>query len=57
MKVTTLIAAALGKIVFYATDTTGRPVSLLLETGDLDFSTVGLKEATIAQTPIIPTDR
>jgi Protein of unknown function (DUF2793) len=50
VNVTTLIAAALGKIVLYAADATGRPASLILETGDLDFSTVGLKEATVAQT-------
>ena len=50
VNVTTLIAAALGKIVLYAADPTGRPASLILETGDLDFSTVGLKEATVAQT-------
>ena len=50
VNVTTLIAAALGKIVLYAADATGRPASLILETGDLDFSTVGLKEATFAQT-------
>ena len=49
VNVTTLIAAALGKIVLYATDATGRPATLILETGDLDFSTVGLKEATVAQ--------
>ena len=48
--VTTLIAAALGKIVLYAADATERPASLFLETGDLDFSTVGLKEATLSQT-------
>ena len=50
VNVTTLIAAALGKIVLYAADATGRPATLILETGDLDFSTVGLKEATVAQT-------
>ena len=50
VNVTTLIAAALGKIVLYAIDSTGRPAALILETGDLDFSTVGLKEATVAQT-------
>lgn len=50
VNVTTLIAAALGKIVLYTSDATGRPASLMLETGDLDFSTVGLKEATVAQT-------
>ncbi len=50
VNVTTLIAAALGKIVLYAADATGRPAALMLETGDLDFSTAGLKEATVAQT-------
>ena len=50
VNVTTLIAAALGKIVLYAAEATGRPATLILETGDLDFSTVGLKEATVAQT-------
>ena len=50
VNVTTFIAAALGKIVIYAADATGRPAALILETGDLDFSTVGLKEATVAQT-------
>lgn len=50
VNVTTLIAAALGKIVLYAADATGRPATLILETGDLDFATVGLKEATVAQT-------
>ena len=50
VNVTTLIAAALGKIVLYAADATGRPATLILETGDLDFSTVGLKEATVTQT-------
>ena len=48
--VITLIAAALGKIVLYSADATGRPATLMLETGDLDFSTVGLKEATVLQT-------
>ena len=50
VNVTTLIAAALGKIVLYAADATGKPATLILETGDLDFSTVGLKEATVVQT-------
>ena len=50
VNVTTLIAAALGKIVLYAADVIGRPATLILETSDLDFSTVGLKEATVAQT-------
>jgi Protein of unknown function (DUF2793) len=46
VNVTTLIAAALGKIVVYSADAIGRPASLLLETGDLDFSTVGIKPST-----------
>ena len=50
MNVTTLIATAMGKIVVYSADATGRPASLLIETGDLDFSTVGLKPATAALT-------
>ena len=50
VNVTTLIAAALGKIALFAADPTGRPATLILETGDLDFSTVGLKEATVVQT-------
>ena len=50
VNVTTLIAAALGKIVLYAADATSRPAALIAETGDLDFSTVGLKEVTVAQT-------
>ncbi len=50
VNVTTLIAAALGKIVVYSADTTGRPASLLQETGDLDFSTVGVKPATVSLT-------
>lgn len=50
VNVTTLIAGALGKIVVYSSDTTGRPASLLLETADLDFSTAGVKAATVALT-------
>lgn len=50
VNVTTLIAAALGKIMVYSADATGRPASLLLETGDLDFSTVGIKPATVSLT-------
>ena len=50
VNVITLIAAALGKIVPYAADASARPAALILNTGDLDFSTVGLKEATVAQT-------
>jgi hypothetical protein len=50
VNVTTLIAAALGKIVVYSSDATGRPSSLLLETADLDFSAIGVKAATAALT-------
>jgi hypothetical protein len=50
VNVTTLVASALGKIVLYAADAAGRPSTLILETADLDFSTAGLKEATVAQT-------
>ncbi|WP_413874577.1 DUF2793 domain-containing protein [Albidovulum sp.] len=50
VNVTTLIAGALGKIVVYSADATGRPASLLLETADLDFSTAGVKSATVALT-------
>ena len=50
VNVTTLIAGALGKIVVYSSDATGRPASLLLETADLDFSTAGVKPATVALT-------
>ena len=47
VNVTTQVAAAPGKIVLYVAGATGRPASLILETGDLDFSTVGLKEAMV----------
>ena len=50
INVTTLIAGELGKLVVYSTDATGRPASLLLETADLDFSTAGVKAATVALT-------
>ncbi len=48
--VTTLVAAALGKFVVYDCDASGRPNALLLETADLDFSTVGVKTATVSIT-------
>ncbi|EEW24417.1 DUF2793 domain-containing protein [Rhodobacter ferrooxidans] len=48
--VTTLIASALGKVVIYGADANGRPGSLIQETADMDFSTTGVKSATIAQT-------
>ena len=49
VNVTMLIAAALGKIALYDTDATGRPATLILETGNLELSIVGLKEATVTQ--------
>jgi hypothetical protein len=49
VNVTTAVASALGKIVVYASDANGRPAALILETGDLDFSTTGVKTATISQ--------
>jgi len=48
--VTTAVAAAEGKIVVYAANESGHPAGLLLETGSLDFSTTGLKEATVSLT-------
>ena len=51
VNVTTPIAAALAKVVRYAADATGRPAWLILKTGNLDFSTVGLKDATINHPP------
>ncbi len=47
---TTAVAAALGKLVVYASDNLGRPAGLLLETVDLDFGTTGVKTATVAIT-------
>ena len=49
VNVTTAVAAAVGKIVVYASDAFGRPSTLVVETADLDFATVGVKTATIAQ--------
>jgi hypothetical protein len=43
VNVTTAVAAALGKIVVYNSLANGRPDALLLETGTLDFATVGNK--------------
>lgn len=50
VNVTTLLAAALGKIVVYDSDANGRPNALLVETADLDFSTAGVKTATVSMT-------
>lgn len=46
---TTLIASALAKLVIYDSNANGRPNNRLLETGTLDLSTTGAKEATISQ--------
>jgi hypothetical protein len=48
VNVTTAVAGALGKIVVYEADEQGGPAGRITETGDLDFSAVGAKEATIA---------
>jgi hypothetical protein len=40
----------LGKIVVYDSDANGRPNALVVETADLDFSTVGVKTATVSIT-------
>ena len=48
--VTVALAAALGKIAVYASDALGRPNALIIETADLDFSTVGVKTGTVALT-------
>ena len=47
---TTLLAAALGKMVIYSSDVDGRPNVLLTETATVDLSTVGVKTATAALT-------
>ena len=45
--VITAVASALGKVVVYDSDEFGRPASLLSETANLDFSTVGFKYASL----------
>ena len=50
VNVTTLLAAALGKIVVYGSDANGRPGNRIVETGDLDFGIAGVREATVALT-------
>jgi len=47
---TTLAAGALGKIVVYSADASGRPDALVLETGDLDLGSLGTKSATVSWT-------
>ncbi|PSJ60337.1 DUF2793 domain-containing protein [Mesorhizobium soli] len=46
--VTTAVASAQGKIVVYESDARGRPSGRITETGTLDFSTAGAKEATVS---------
>ena len=50
VNVTTLVASALGKIVIYDADAGGLPNTLIVETATLDFSTTGIKEATVSLT-------
>lgn len=48
VNVTTLIAAALGKVVVYASDASGNPSTLLAETLTLDFGTAGNRSVALA---------
>jgi len=48
INVTTAVASALAKVAIYDSDTDGRPNQRLTETGDLDCSTTGAKEATVS---------
>jgi hypothetical protein len=50
VNVTSGVASAQGKLVVYASDANGRPDAKITETADLDFSSTGLKEATVALT-------
>lgn len=50
VNVTTGVASAQGKLAVYASDANGRPDAKITETADLDFSTTGLKEATVVLT-------
>jgi Protein of unknown function (DUF2793) len=50
INVTTLVAAALSKIVIYSSDAAGRPNALIVETADLDCATTGVKNATVSLT-------
>ena len=50
VNVSTAVASALGKIVVYDSDASGRPNALLVETADLDFSATGVKTATVTLT-------
>lgn len=46
--VTTAVASALGAVVIYSADALGRPADLILETGDLDYSTTGTKSLAVS---------
>lgn len=46
--VSTGVASALGKVVIYSADANGWPDELLYESGNLDFSTTGMKEGTLS---------
>jgi hypothetical protein len=48
--VTVAAAGALGRILLYDADANGRPASLLVETGDMDCGTTGVKETAVALT-------
>ncbi|QLQ20122.1 MAG: DUF2793 domain-containing protein [Exiguobacterium profundum] len=48
VNVTTAVASALGKLVVYLSDANGRPDARLLETGDMDFGTTGLKSVAVS---------
>lgn len=45
INVVAAVAGGLGRIVIYDADANGRPDALLLETADIDCSTIGVKEA------------
>ena len=50
INVSTLVAAAQGKLVIYASNPLGQPTTRLFESAVLDYSTTGFKTATIAIT-------
>ena len=50
INVSTLVAAAQGKLVIYASNALGQPTTRLFESAVLDYSTTGFKTATIAIT-------
>lgn len=47
VNVTTLISGALGKIIVYSADASGRPNAPLFESGNLDFGSTGVKTAAV----------